>query len=346
MGVTAFASRSYGLVFGVPMLLFGVLGAWLRLGQIAGAPALDLSSGVAVAAMTLLVAEFGLGTVFSLRPAEVRRVVIIADVAVLALTPLLLVLCAAEVLRCSGPRPTYLLMLATDGAILWLQARPPHPSAEHVAAAARLGLRYSTTDSLRVGSLPFDLFRKPHIADAPKEGSLTASAEDLSWELLPFQLKVENLMWGSWHELAVTSFELRSYLGPQWVREQAWISCAMTTLPGRARHVVIERRGRTSYRTTVSAVTDVVELESLEFEDAYQVRCAERPFAVSVLDPALMGWLIDHGEDLTFELLDDRLLCYVPRRPISRIDVTLQALSEFRSRIPAFALATGSADPT
>lgn len=180
--------------------------------------------------------------------------------------------------------------------------------------ARRLGLRYSADDPFELDRLPFELLRTGGAA------------------------KVTNVAWGDVHGLPVTAFEYRRLSRETMDKgEIPWaFSCVMTTLAIVAPQLKIERQSEEAYQLgRAIGAAERVRTESNEFERAFQIRCDDRRFALALLDPAVMGWLLDTPGTWSFELFGNRMLCFSPLRPLAEWESLITSLRDLRDRIPS-----------
>jgi hypothetical protein len=89
-------------------------------------------------------------------------------------------------------------------------------------------------------------------------------------------------------------------------------TAAMVALPFRAPHLVISTENWWSRMKRVIGLRDV-EVESPAFNERYQVRCDDERFAITLLDPTMIAWMLSERSGdgaVTFELRERWLLCH------------------------------------
>jgi len=65
--------------------------------------------------------------------------------------------------------------------------------------------------------------------------------------------------------------------------------------------------------------------ESEEFNRAFRVLASERAYASAAVDSQMIGWLLDHGRGMTFELMNDRAMAAGPQSGAEELDRVLEA---------------------
>jgi hypothetical protein len=180
--------------------------------------------------------------------------------------------------------------------------------------ARKLDLRYSSTDPFDLLRLPFELIRTGG------------------------QAMVLNVVWGELQGMPLTAFEYRKF-SRETVndRERPWaFSCVMGTLPVNASEVVIEREAPDAYRLGRSiSRAPAVQTESVEFDRTFSIHARDERFALSLLDPAVMGWLLTTSGNWNFEFYGSRLLCYSPLREVAQVEALMMTMRDLRDRIPS-----------
>jgi hypothetical protein len=73
------------------------------------------------------------------------------------------------------------------------------------------------------------------------------------------------------------------------------------------------------------ALAGGLEFESEEFNRAFRVQATDREYASAAVDANLIGWLLDHGRGMTFELMNDRAMAAEPRGGAEQLDHVLDA---------------------
>jgi hypothetical protein len=180
--------------------------------------------------------------------------------------------------------------------------------------AVRLGLRYSAQDPLDLGRLRFELVRSGGPA------------------------LIQNVVWGEYRQMPITAFEYRR-MSRESVggKERPWaFSCVMAALPISATEVVIERQAGDAYQLGRSIHrAPRIETESVEFDRAFAVHATDPRFALSLLDPGVMGWLLTSAGNWNFEFYGSRVLCYSPVREVAQVEALMMTMRDLRDRIPS-----------
>jgi len=149
---------------------------------------------------------------------------------------------------------------------------------------------------------------------------------------------IMNVVWGEFREMALTAFEYRRF-SRETVngRERPWaFSCVMATLPVSASEVVIERQATDAYQLGRSiSRAPLIQTESVEFDRAFLVHARDERFALSLLDPAVMGWLLTSAGNWNFEFYGTRLLCHSPLREVAQVEALLMTMRDLHDRIPS-----------
>lgn len=82
-----------------------------------------------------------------------------------------------------------------------------------------------------------------------------------------------------------------------------------------------------------------IELESVEFNDAFQVQASDKKFAYDVLHPGMMAWLLDDGRALRMPLTfgnQDLFTYAIDQAPEDQIRAMLEYLCDVLDRVPGF----------
>lgn len=175
------------------------------------------------------------------------------------------------------------------------------------AEAGRLGLRFSHADRDGLLSLPFELFGR------------AATIRDL-----------ENVLSGPRNGVEVALFDYRYSQGED---ADFRFSCAMVPVPSTWPTFLLRPERALSRAARDVGLRDI-ETESEAFNRAFEVRCADRRFALALLEPRMMEWLLDLGPRSGFEIWGGRLLCFAPQVKPWEIESVLRTALAFRERIP------------
>jgi hypothetical protein len=179
--------------------------------------------------------------------------------------------------------------------------------------ARRLGLSYSAADPFDLLRLPFELIRTGG------------------------QAMILNVVFGELRGMPTTAFEYRRFSRERvGDKERPWaFSCVMAGLPISASELVIERQSADAFQLGRSiSRAPRIQTESGEFDRAFAVHARDPRFALSLLDPAVMGWFLTSPGNWNFEFYGSRLLCYSPLLEVAQVETLMTAMRDLRDRIP------------
>jgi len=192
--------------------------------------------------------------------------------------------------------------------------------ADKIEEIARgLGLRFSRTDPAYPGSsafrYPFELFSRG--IEQTCENFITGAIRGIDVVAFDFL-----------YRLRLDADDAEGHARSEPIR----FSCALATVAGIRPHVVIQPA---STQLSDRADGEPVRLEWGDFNTRYRVVSPERGFAVALIDPELMTWLVDEAPDLalTWEVQRDQVLCRAPGLAPKDFAELLKALPEFARRI-------------
>jgi hypothetical protein len=114
-------------------------------------------------------------------------------------------------------------------------------------------------------------------------------------------------------------------------------SAAVVAVPFDAPHLQIGRDGFWASLGRVLGIRDI-EVESPEFNDRFRVRCPDERFAITLLDPTLIGWLLSPasgGGQITYELRGPWMLCFGDRIDDEQLISFLTWAQGVRDALPA-----------
>ena len=114
-------------------------------------------------------------------------------------------------------------------------------------------------------------------------------------------------------------------------------SAALVALPFRAPHLVVSSENFWTRAKRVVGLRDI-ELESPQFNDRYHVRCRDERFAITLLDPSMIAWMLSPQSGLgsiTFEFGGSWLLCHRAQLDVGELPALLDWASSVRHRLPA-----------
>lgn len=189
---------------------------------------------------------------------------------------------------------------------------------EELALAARqLGLTYAAVDHVGILSYPFALVQKGDGRGA------------------------ENLLTGSWNGIELVEFdywyydESRDSKGNT-SRSYHRFSCVMAAVALGGAHLTLGREDVFTRLADSIGLRDI-EFETEEFNNAFNVKCADRKFANDVVDQRMMQWLLQAGGDWSYEIVGGDALVYCDRlKPLALVPL-LGTLKGFRDQIPRVA---------
>jgi hypothetical protein len=180
--------------------------------------------------------------------------------------------------------------------------------------ASQVGLTYAAEDPFGLVGLPFTLFGRG-------EGRGT-----------------ENVLWGTWQDLDLKCFDYWYYeesTDSEGHRSRNYyrFSCAVTTLEADCHPLTISRENIFTRLADHMGFRDI-EFELEEFNRAFQVKCKDRKFANDLVDARMIQWLLQAGEDWSFEVAGPYVLCFSKRRRPEEMIPLLGTLQAFRGKVP------------
>ncbi len=114
-------------------------------------------------------------------------------------------------------------------------------------------------------------------------------------------------------------------------------SAALVDMPFLAPHLTISSENLWSRMKRAVGLRDV-EVESPLFNERYQVRCADDRFAITLLDPPMIAWMLSPASGqgtVTFEFLGPWLLCHCSQLQIEELPGLLTWAQSVRAQLPA-----------
>jgi hypothetical protein len=114
-----------------------------------------------------------------------------------------------------------------------------------------------------------------------------------------------------------------------------YFTCALFRTGLGAPHLVLDRQGFFRALLDKLGLRDI-QLEWPQFNDTWHVSCTDERFAVTVLDPAMMHWLMTLGGSgsVEIELYGDRGLAITSRMDIEQMPTLLDYTHQFVRQIP------------
>jgi hypothetical protein len=182
-------------------------------------------------------------------------------------------------------------------------------------AARQLGLEFSPSDPFGLLGWPFALFERG-------DGQ-----------------SIENVMWGEWQTVSVKAFDFWYYeesSSSNGGRSKSYyrFDCAMVPIEAACPHLSIGHENLLTRLADALSLHDI-ELESEDFNRAFNVVGKDRAFATAFIDARMMNWLMLHGETYSFEVVGDQLLVSCKRLRPTELVPLLGTAKAFRDRVPA-----------
>lgn len=189
-----------------------------------------------------------------------------------------------------------------------------------------------------------------HEQNRRKKAQAIASAHGLRYlpgpnhpPAVPFQQlsigrsrQARHTMWreGDPNEAAV--FEYRYTTGSGKNSQTHTLTCAVFRTGLRAPHMTLDRQGFFRGLLQTLGLRDI-QVESPQFNDTWHVSCADERFAITVLDPPMINWLmtLGGGGAVEIELLGDRGLAITRKLELEQLPSLLGYTHQFIDRIPA-----------
>ncbi len=181
--------------------------------------------------------------------------------------------------------PILIVLLVAGGIayVAWTMHQRQLARARAIAAAAGLQI---DTDTKRPPALDFELFER---------GS---------------SKKVRHQMWRAGEQDSVFQYEYTTGSGDN--ARTYTMTCALVTVPFRAPHLTITTENWWTRIKRAVGSRDI-EVESPVFNDRYHVRCEDERFAITLLDPDMIAWMLSPASGqgaISFELRGSWLLAY------------------------------------
>lgn len=114
-------------------------------------------------------------------------------------------------------------------------------------------------------------------------------------------------------------------------------TAALIDVPFMAPHLMISTENWWSKVKRAVGMRDI-EVESPDFNDRYQVRCSDDRFAITLLDPPTIAWMLSPSSGLgsvTFEFLGPWMLCHCDQLDVEQLPGMLAWAQSARTRLPA-----------
>jgi hypothetical protein len=147
--------------------------------------------------------------------------------------------------------------------------------------------------------------------------------------------RVRHTFWRAGDSLEASVFEYQYTTGSGKNSQTHVCTCALFRTGLRAPHLVLDRQGIFRDLLGKLGLRDI-QLESPKFNDTWHVSCQDERFAVTVLDPPMMGWLMSAGGggSVEVELLGDRGLAITRRLAVEEMPALLDYSRQFVTQIP------------
>ena len=147
--------------------------------------------------------------------------------------------------------------------------------------------------------------------------------------------RVRHTFWRDGDPYEATVFEYQYTTGSGKNSQTHHCTCAMFRTGLRAPHLVLDRQGFFRDLLGKLGLRDI-QLESPEFNSTWHVSCDDERFAVTLLDPPMMGWLMTVGGagSIEIELLGDRGLAITRRLDVEEMPALLDHVHRFVVQIP------------
>lgn len=147
--------------------------------------------------------------------------------------------------------------------------------------------------------------------------------------------RVDAQMWRAGEQDSV--FQYRYTTGSGDNSSTYTFTAALIEVPFLAPHLTISTENLWSRMKRIVGLRDI-ELESPEFNERYQVRCSDDRFAITLLDPPTIAWMLSPSSGLghvTFEFLGPWMLCHCDQLDIEQLPGMLAWAQSARAQLPA-----------
>ncbi len=114
-------------------------------------------------------------------------------------------------------------------------------------------------------------------------------------------------------------------------------TAALVRLPFRAPHLTIASENWWSKMKRAIGARDI-EVESPAFNDRFQVRCPDERFAITLLDPPMIAWMLSPysgGGTITFEFTGEWMLCHRKQLKLHELPQMLEWSQSVLPQLPA-----------
>ncbi len=147
--------------------------------------------------------------------------------------------------------------------------------------------------------------------------------------------KVRAQMWRAGEQDSVFQYQYTVKSGEN--SKTYTFSAALVQIPFVAPHLVISTENWWSKIKRVVGMRDI-EVESAPFNDRYHVRCDDDRFAITLLDPPMIAWLLSAASGrgtVTFEFGGPWMLCHCQQLDVEELPGLLVWAQSARTQLPA-----------
>ncbi len=147
--------------------------------------------------------------------------------------------------------------------------------------------------------------------------------------------KVDAQMWRAGEQDSVFQYRYTTGSGDDSTTYK--FTAALIDVPFMAPHLTISTENLWSKMKRIVGLRDI-EVESPDFNERYQVRCSDDRFAITLLDPSTIGWMLSPSSGLgsvTFEFLGPWMLCHCDQLDVESLPGLLAWAQSARAQLPA-----------
>lgn len=208
-----------------------------------------------------------------------------------------------------------LFAVAAVGAIAYSIVSAAKRRDSAAALATRLGLSYLRGDDLGIARLPHPIFR---MGDRQKASNLVAGAfRDRPVVMFDYEYMVDRTDADGKRSTSTYRFS--------GVKVDLDIRCPAT---------VIRRERVTTKLANALGLGSDVQFESDAFNRAFEVRSGSQQFAFTLVDAAMMEWLMANASDLDIQLEPGALVVITRRRPWNEMETLAVRIHGFIDQFP------------
>jgi len=147
--------------------------------------------------------------------------------------------------------------------------------------------------------------------------------------------KVKAQMWRTGEQDSVFQYRYTTSSGENSTTYE--FTAALIEVPFMSPHLTISTENWWSKIKRAVGLRDI-EVESPNFNERYQVRCSDDRFAITLLDPAMIGWMLSPSSGLgsvTFEFVGPWMLCHCDQLRVDQLPGMLAWGQSVRAQLPA-----------